>query len=1085
MNIKTLIQFVLGLLFVAGQMGNGLAQPAAQQKTTVEEYMARINLRSIGPALTSGRVNVIAVHPEDPTQYFIGAASGGVWRTRNAGTTWTPVFEKQGSYSIGAISIDPRNPNIVWVGTGEYNAQRSVGYGDGVYKSEDAGRTWKKMGLPKSEHIGRIAIDPRNSNTVFVAAQGPLWNAGGDRGLYRTNDGGKNWERVLHVSEDTGITDVVFDLKDPNTLYAASWQRRRHVFTYIGGGIESAIYRSTDGGTTWEKAMGGLSSGEYGRIGLTVSPANPNYIYATVDGTPQNAGIYRSTDKGVSWEKRGNRVAAGMYYGQIIADPKDPERIYIPDVIMQVSNDGGRTLQALGERNKHVDNHAFWVNPHNTRHYLIGCDGGVYESFDRGETWLYKSNLPLTQFYRVNTDNSLPFYYVYGGTQDNNSLGGPSRTRSSSGIPSEDWFITLGGDGFHQAIDPTDPNIVYSVLQYGVASRFNRKTKERVGISPIEGKGESALRWNWDSPLIISPHAPSRLYFAANRVFRSEDRGDSWQAISADLTQQIDRNLLKIMGKVWRIDAVSKAESTSLYGNIVSLEESPKKEGLLYVGTDDGLIQITEDGGKTWRKIEKFPGVPEKTYVSDITASPTDPNTVFATFNNHKQGDFAPYILKSTDVGRTWQSIVGDLPANNPVHVIKQDFQQPSLLFLGTEFGGFVSINGGANWKKFSSLPTIPVKDIALQQREMDAVFATFGRGFYVLDDYSPLRNAADAQQKEAYLFTPRQTTLFQQWNRLGFGSGSQGETFFFAPNPPTGVTFTYYLKEDRKTKKQVRLDAERNAERDNQVPPYPTAEQLRLEAEEDPPVLLLTIFDEAGEVVRRLSTPISAGVHRVTWDTRGATNAASLQAGSSGGGFPTMPGKYKAILSQRVDGVVKELAPAVAFTLVAETDIERTADEKKALLELRRKMAKLQSAAQGANDLLDTLLNRIALIKQAVQESPKADGKLREQVIGLERNLFEIRLAMRGNSFAGERTKPEPPSVMERIFQVSGTMQNSTRLPTQTLRASYQLASGAFAETLLKLRKSAREDFPRLERALDSAGVPYTPGRLPEWTGD
>jgi photosystem II stability/assembly factor-like uncharacterized protein len=623
--------------------------------------LAGLRLRSIGPAVTSGRVVGFAVHPRDRSTYYVAVACGGVWKTVNAGTSWTPIFDDQGSYSIGYVALDPLNPETVWVGTGENNSQRSVGYGDGVYRSDDGGKSWRKVGLEKSEHIGKILIDPRDSNVVYIAAQGPLWGPGGDRGLYKTMDGGKSWARILHVSDNTGVTDIVMDARNPDVLLAASYQRRRHVWTLINGGPESALYKSTDAGKTWRKLSSGLPATELGRIGLaTAIPPTPpsqggekrgsppyeggvgGVVYAIVEAAERKGGIHRSSDFGETWEKVNSFDQGAMYYGHLVVDPKNADRIYVMNVFIQVSDDGGRTLRSLGERWKHVDSHCMWIDPNNTNYYLVGCDGGIYESFDRAATWKYISNLPVTQFYDVTCDQTVPFYNVYGGTQDNFTLGGPARNRSASGIVNSDWFVTQGGDGFQSRVDPTDPNIVYSESQYGGLIRFDRRTGEAVGIQPQAGKGEMALRWNWDSPLIISPHSHTRLYFAANKLFRSDDRGDSWKAISGDLTRQIDRNTLPVMGKVWPPDAVAKSQSTSLYGNCTALTESLKDEGLIYVGTDDGLIQVTEDGGKNWRKIEKFPGVPERTYVARLLASQHDGKTVYAALENHKMADFAP-----------------------------------------------------------------------------------------------------------------------------------------------------------------------------------------------------------------------------------------------------------------------------------------------------------------------------------------------------------------------------------------------------------------------------------------------------------
>jgi photosystem II stability/assembly factor-like uncharacterized protein len=658
-----------------------------QDDLLADVTLSAFKLREIGPAVTSGRISDFAVNPCNPSEYYVATSSGGVWKTTNAGTTFSPVFDSQGSYSIGCVTMDPNNHHIVWVGTGENNNQRAVAYGDGVYKTVDGGMTWKNMGLKTSEHIGMITIDPRDSDVVYVAAYGPLWSSGGERGLYKTTDGGKTWEAVLTISENTGVSEVHLDLRNPDVIYAAAHQRRRHVFTLIDGGPESAVYKSEDGGKSWEKIVRGLPGGDLGRIGLAVSPANPDYIYAIVEAQDGRGGFYLSTDRGASWKRRSSYTSRGNYYQEIFCDPQDLDRVYSMDVYLQVTDDGGETWSALGERHKHVDNHAIWIDPHNTDYYLVGCDGGIYESFDRGKTWKYFPNLPVTQFYKVAVDNAEPFYFVYGGTQDNYSLGGPSRTVSSHGIVNADWFVTQGGDGFESQVDWKDPNIVYAQSQHGNLFRYDKKSGERMGIKPRERKGEKEYRWNWDAPLLVSPHSNTRLYFAANKVFRSDDRGNTWKVISDDLTRQIDRNKLEVMGRIWPMDAVAKNASTSQYGNIVALDESPVQEGLLYVGTDDGLIQVTEDGGANWRKIDKFPGVPEKTYVNDIVASQHEKDTVYAAFNNHKNGDFKPYILKSTDAGRSWISLASDLPERGSVYSLAEDHVKKDLLFAGTEFG--------------------------------------------------------------------------------------------------------------------------------------------------------------------------------------------------------------------------------------------------------------------------------------------------------------------------------------------------------------------------------------------------------------
>jgi photosystem II stability/assembly factor-like uncharacterized protein len=1054
---------------------------------------AGLRARSIGPAWTSGRVVAFAVHPADRSHYYVGAASGGVWKTTNSGTTWTPVFDNEGSYSIGAVTLDPKNPLTVWIGTGENNSQRSVSYGDGVYRSDDGGKSWKNVGLKSSEHIARIVIDPRDSNHVYVAAQGPLWGPGGDRGLFKTTDGGKTWKNILAISEHTGVTDVAIDPGSPDTLYAAAYQRRRHVWTLINGGPESALYKSTDAGASWTKLSRGLPNVEMGRIGIAISPADTNIIYATVEAADRRGGVFRSSDRGSTWERRNEFDSTAMYYGKIVADPKDVDRVYVMNVFIMVSDDGGRTLRRLGERNKHVDNHAMWIDPANTNYYLVGCDGGVYESFDRGANWAFKPNLPITQFYDVAVDNATPFYNVYGGTQDNFSMGGPSRTRSVSGIVNSDWFVTLGGDGFRSQVDPEDPNIVYSALQYGYLSRFDKRTGERMGIQPKEARGEEPLRYNWDSPFIISPHLNTRLYFAANKLFRTDDRGHTWKVVSPELSRAIDRNKLPVMGKVWGADAVSKHASTSFYGNATALAESPKKEGLIYVGTDDGVIQVTEDGGKNWRKIDKFTGVPDMTYVSRIIASNHDAETVYAGFENHKNADFAPYLLKSTDAGKSWTAIKSNLPANGPVLAIAEDHVNPNLLFVGTEFGLFFSINGGQKWVQLKGgLPTIAVRDLVIQKRENDLVIATFGRGIYILDNYTPLRVLTTETLAEAsHMFPVKDALMYIQSQPLGGrGKSQQGEAFYTADNPPYGAVFTYYLKEPLKTRKQRRQEAEKEAERRKAAAPYPSRDDIRAEEEEEPPAMILTVSDATGQVVRRLSGPFTAGVHRVNWDLRYPAPMlppprppdADDPFGDPPSGHLVMPGRFKVTMARRVGGVLTPLAGAQEFTVIVEGQSAMTPADRAALVEFQQKVGRLQRAVSGALETANQLKTRLGLIKRAIQETPAADNRLMDDAMALDRRNNEILRALRGDNAFGLRNENLPPSITARVFGIVGEQRMSTARPTETQAAQYQAAAQEFERALASLKTLMETDLVRLEKAMEAAGAPWTPGRIPEW---
>jgi photosystem II stability/assembly factor-like uncharacterized protein len=1091
-RLLVLLPLLLLSPVIAQREKSDVQAPVKTESGLSAQDLGGLKLRSVGPALFSGRVVGFAVHPKERSHYYAAVACGGVWKTENSGTSWTPVFDGEGSYSIGYVTLDPKNPRVVWVGSGENNSQRSVGYGDGVYKSVDGAKSWKKVGLEKSEHIGKILIDPRNSDIVYVAAQGPLWGPGGDRGLYKTIDGGRNWRKILNISENTGVTDVVLDPRNPDVLLAAAYQRRRHVWTLINGGPESAIYRSTDGGANWDKVTDGLPKVDLGRIGLAVAPSNPDIVYAAVEAADGKGGIFRSDDGGLTWKKQNPFDRGAMYYAHLVVDPKNAERIYVMSVFIQVSSDGGKTLRNLGEKWKHVDNHCMYIDPKDPNYYLVGCDGGIYESHDRAKTWRHHTNLPVTQFYDIAVDEAAPFYNVYGGTQDNETQGGPARNRSVHGITNADWFVVHEGDGFHCKVDPRDPNVVYGEAQYGDLVRFDRRTGEEVGIQPKPAAGEPPLRWNWDSPLLLSPHSRTRLYFAANKLFRSDDRGDSWKAISGDLTRQLDRDKLPVMGKVWGPDAVAKHQSTSFYGNVVALAESPKTEDLLYAGTDDGLIHVTANAGKDWRKLAKFPGVPAKSYVSRLLASQHGADTVYASFDNHKNADFSPYILKSTDAGKSWKSIAGDLPKNGPVLALAEDHVDGDLLFAGTEFGLFVTLNGGANWHRLKSgLPTIAVRDLVIQRKMNDLVVGTFGRGIYVLDDYSPLRNLkAKALPAEPTLFTPTGGLIYVPTRQFGLrGKSFLGETFFTAQNPPFGATFTYRLPETLRTKKEQRQEDEKKAA--GKGAPYPPPDQLRTEADEEKPAVILTVMNAENKVVRRVTGPVTKGVHRVSWDlreppaslpkTKPAEADDDLFGGPPFGPF-VQPGRYSVSLAVRVEGVTRPIAGTQEFNVGIDPATGRTPADLQVLADFQRKVVRLQRAVEGALSVANRLETRLKEIKRAIDHTPSTSAKTADQARALEKRLRDILRSLHGDTALRQRSFNTPLSIQERVDTILEEERYALARPTGTHQRLYREASAAFAADLTKLRTLIGKDLKALEKVLDEAGAPWTPGRLPTW---
>ena len=962
-----------------------------------------LKFRSVGPALTSGRISDIAIDPVNTNTWYITVASGGVWKTNNAGTTWTPIFDDQGSYSIGCVTIDPNNNNIIWIGTGENNSQRSVGYGDGIYKSLDGGKSWINVGLKNSEHIGNIVVHPDNSEIVYVAAYGPVWSAGGDRGIYRTSDGGKTWENILFVSEHTGFNEIHMDPRYPNILYAAAHQRRRHVYTYLGGGPESAIYKSIDGGESWNKVSEGLPEVDLGRIGIDISPVNPDYLFAIVEAADKKGGFFRSVDRGQSWEKMSDYVTSGNYYQEIYCDPIDIDRIYAMDTWLHITDDGGKTFKMLGEKFKHVDNHAMWINPVNNKHYIVGSDGGLYESFDGGKEWNYFANLPVTQFYKVSVDNDFPFYNIYGGTQDNFSMGGPSRTINIAGIPNSDWYITNGGDGFESLADPENPDIVYAQSQYGYLVRFDRKSGESIDIKPIEHDGEDAYRWNWDAPLIISPHSATTLYFAANKVFKSVDRGNTWEVISDDLTRQIDRNKIPVMGKVWSMDAVAKNKSTTIYGNIVSLDESPIQKGLLYVGTDDGLVNISENDGQEWTRIESFPSVPSNTYVNYLLASQHKKDVVYAAFNNHKNGDFKPYLLRSSDYGKSWQSITSNLPERGSVYSIAEDFIDPDLLFAGTEFGIFFSNNGGATWTQIKGgIPTVAIRDIAIQKRESDLVLGTFGRGFYVLDDYSPLRSIFDETlAKEAHIFPIKDSWMFHQSKPLGLrGNTFQGSSYYAADNPPVAAVFTYYLKDDIKSMKDVRQEKEKETDKSGGNIEYPPFDKIRMEDDELKPYLIFTVSDADGQVIKNIKAEPKKGVNRIYWDYRyPALTPVQLEKPSFDNPFSerdtgplALPGTYTVSMSKFVNGKVTQLVPPTEFRTKLLANTTLPASDKESVFKFQEEVAEFQRVVSGTARTLDELNTKLKYYYQVINNTTTLPQDLRETIAQLAINKFRHR---------------------------------------------------------------------------------------------
>ena len=1048
-----------------------------------------LKLRSIGPAFMSGRIADIAINPNDPNQWYVAVGSGGVWKTNNAGNTWKPIFDDQSSYSIGCVIIDPSDQSVIWVGTGENVGGRHVGYGDGVYRSMDGGASWQNLGLKESQHISKIIVHPENSDIVWVAAQGPLWSKGGDRGLYKTTDGGKKWKKVLGDDEWIGVTDILIDPRDPNVLYAATWQRNRNIAAYMGGGPGSGIYRSTDSGETWEKLCKGLPNSNMGKIGLAISPQNPDVIYAAIELDRRTGGVYRSADGGHTWEKRSDTVSGGTgphYYQELYASPHQFDRIYLADVRMQVSNDGGKTFTSMKEELKHSDNHALAFRSDDPDYLLVGTDGGLYESFDLAENWQFIDNLPVTQFYKVAVDDAEPFYNIYGGTQDNSTQAGPSRTNWTYGIRNSDWFLTIGNDGHQPATEPGNPDIVYSESQEGFLNRVDLTNGEILLIQPQPEAGGEFERFNWDSPILVSPHQPTRIYYASQRVWRSDNRGDSWIPISGDLTRHQERITLPIMGKTWSWDAPWDFLAMSTCNTITSLAESPLQEGLIYAGTDDGLIQVTEDGGTNWRRIEvgSLPNVPQTAFVNDIKADLFDVNTVYVALDNHKFGDLNPYLLKSTDRGKSWTSIKGNIPDRTLVWRVVQDHVKPNLLFAGTEFGIYFTIDGGGRWIKLKGgVPTIPFRDLAIQRRENDLVGASFGRGFFIFDDYSVLRQVSPGQlQHEAILFQPRKAWWYIE-RYLGV---IQGSSTYTAPNPPFGAVFTYYLKNALATLKDSRQKREKEMLKEGQAVTFPGWDQVETERRQDTPQIWLTVRDTEGNVIRRIEGENKKGFHRTAWDLRyPPTDAIRNENDISGGYIGAMiaPGKYTVTLSKEEDGEITDLSQAMSFQVERAFSGSLAGADPKETAAFWRETERLNKSTTAARQVLHNALEKVNLMQKALVRVPTAPGNLDNELHELRQSLLALDEQLNGNRSkeqVGEKTKP---TIADRQSVASSGTFGSTYGPTPLHRQSLEIAGEEFKQLKKDLDKIVNTKLPKMEKALRDAGAPWMEGQsIPEY---
>lgn len=1073
--IRTTLISLLSLLFI-------IPSAFCQEDSTTlgSSTFSGLKFRSIGPALMSGRIADIAIHPEDENVWYVAVGSGGVWKTKNAGTTWTPIFDKEKSYSIGCVTIDPNNPHRIWVGSGENVGGRHVGYGDGIYLSQDGGKNWKNMGLKASEHISRIIVHPEKSDVVWAAVQGPLWSKGGERGLFKTVDGGKNWKQVLGDSEWTGVTEVVVDPRDPDILYAATWDRHRTVAAYMGGGPGTGLHKSTDGGETWTQLKQGLPKSNMGKIGLAISSQKPDELYAAIELDHRKGGVYKSFDGGMSWQKQSDAVSGATgphYYQELYACPHNHDRLYLVDVRMQISNDGGKTFERMSEVDKHSDNHAIVFKQSDPDYLLVGTDGGLYESFDLAKNWRFFDNLPLTQFYKVAVDDAEPFYNVYGGTQDNSTQGGPSRTDNVQGIQNSDWRIVLNWDGHQPATEPGNPNIMYGQRQEGTLSRIDLVTGEIVDIQPQADKDETYERYNWDAPIFISPHSPTRVYFASQRLWRSEDRGDTWQAVSPDLTRNENRFELPIMGRQQSWNNAWDLYAMSNYNTITAIAESPILEDLIYIGSDDGLIHVTSDGGENWQKImtQDIPGAPERAYVNDIKADLFDTNTVYVVLDNHKTGDFLPYLYKSTDRGQTWTSIASDLPERHIIWRIVQDHVDEDLLFLGTEFGVFCTINGGISWFELTGdLPTISFRDLAIQRRENDLVCASFGRSFYILDDYSCLRHVDEAQLvEESKLFPVKDTWWYIPRPHLSFyGRGSQGASHYIAKNPSFGAVFTYYLHEGYKSQKQVRLDEEKKLNEDGRDIPFPGWEALEAENNETADDYWLVIRNAKGELVRKLKGKNGKGFHRVAWNLRyPSPNEIDTDnpERQSGRGFLVSPGTYSVELLVEDDGQLKSLSPPETFEVKPLRKGALEGRPQEVVDAFWSKYAQVNATNNAVSKRFSNLKNELQAIKKSLEVSQLDNADFNLEYDELLSAYHSLNRRYKGDANKNQTGQKNDPTIDSRLWDVARGIGGSTYGPTPSHEKMMELIEeelGSIRAEVIHLSTSVKELMTRMMNA-------------------
>ena len=1031
--IAFIIMIIAQLLVASTAFGQG--------RTTVEAgVFANLEWRSIGPCNMGGRTADVEGVPGDPNIVYIGTASGGVWKTTNAGTTWTPIFERQGTISVGDIALGPNNPDLVWIGTGESNTRNSVSFGDGVYRSNDGGKTWQHMGLRETRYISRIVIHPTNPDIVYVAAVGHAFGPNEERGVFMTTDGGKTWQKTLYIDREHGACDIEIDPNNPNILYAGMWKFERKPWTFTSGSEKGGLFKSIDGGRRWNQLSKGLPK-LMGRMGVRVAPSNSNVIYViaeTKEGT-----LYRSDDRGETFKevsKEARIVSRGFYYTRIRVDPTDENRVYAVASTLFVSIDGGKTFRSIAGR-VHVDYHCFWVDPKNPRRIWVGQDGGIAVSYDRGETWEPIYNIPLGQYYEVHADNRLPFYWVSGGLQDNGSWTGPSRNREPVGIMNDDWTMVSFGDGFWMLNHPDDPDLYLSESQGGEVYRTNLRTREQQAVSPQaqdNGSGPASdikYRFNWNSPLLPTPHDKNTVLLGANVVFKSTDFGKTWTRISPDLTTN-DQAKLKDAG-----GPIAFENSTAEYHcTIITLAESPAKAGTIWAGTDDGNLQVTTDEGKNWTNvIRNVPNLPANSPVSHVEPSRTNVNVVYASFDRHMFDDLRPHIYKTTDGGKSWSDISGNLPEVGYVHTVREDPKNPNLIYAGSELGLFASYTGGTNWVSLGlkNLPAVAVRDIQIHPRDNDLILATHGRSVWIFDDASALQQMTpEIASKDVHLFDVRPALRFTaRFQKYGIGDKQ-----FTGANPSYGALITYYLKDKPDDKATAKIE----------------------------------VLDSSGKVIRELKTiSKEKGINRASWDLRyegPRVRRPPTEEEAAFGGAPVGPRALPGVYTIRLSIGDKKLDTKVQVLL--DPTISTPAADLQAEFSSGMKLRDMQSALVDGVKALASVKEQLSQIEKTIKDritSPpeeliKAIAEHKKMIEQIEEQLFrkDGGLGLSGGA-----------KFMDGLGSLAGSIESVNAAPTPAQSEYLEELQKAFPARLAEVNKFIGETVPKLNDLLRKYGAP------------